>query len=221
MGPLKAILTDLDGVIRHWNSDSIHKKEIECGVESGYLYSICFEENLLSQVITGQISDDEWRNSVQTKLSGSMSESSAKELVDSWTHSEVYIDKTIIEIYKDHYPNAKVVLATNATSRLNQDMKDHGLENLFDSVFNSSELGVAKPSGSFFIKAMSELGVGCDEIIYVDDSSVNIQSAAKLGIRCHHYQNHTRLVEFLAGTQRTYSTNSNIQSECRASQHKP
>ena len=81
MHSLKAILTDLDGVIRHWNSDSIHKKEIECGFEPGHLYSICFEENLLLQVITGQISDDEWRNRVRTKLSGSMSEYLTKVLV--------------------------------------------------------------------------------------------------------------------------------------------
>ena len=211
MHSLKVILTDLDGVIRHWNSDSIHKKEIECGFEPGFLYSVCFEENLLLQVITGQISDAEWRNRVQSKLSRSMRESLAKELVDSWINSEVHIDKTIIEIYKDHYPNTKLVLATNATSRLNHDMKNQGLDTMFDGVLNSSELGVAKPSHSFFNKAMSKLGVGFDEVIYVDDSATNVQSAMRLGIRSHHYKNHTQLVEFLVETQRVNSSNSNIQ----------
>ena len=112
MHSIEAILTDLDGVIRHWKSDAIHKKEIECGFEPGVLYSICFKENLLSQVVTGQISDDEWRNRVQTKLARSISESSAKELVDIWTHAEIYIDQTVIEIYKHHYPDAKLILAT-------------------------------------------------------------------------------------------------------------
>jgi putative hydrolase of the HAD superfamily len=201
MQSVKVILTDLDGVIRHWKSDSIHKKEVENGFKPGYLYSVCFEENLLSRVVTGQISDDEWRNRVQARLSSSMSESSAKELVDSWTNSEVYIDETIIEIYRNHYPRAKIVLATNATSRLNQDMKNHGLDNMFDGVLNSSELGLAKPSHSFFNKAMSELGVGVDEVVYIDDSLTNVQSAKRLDIRSHHYQNHTRLVEFLVETQ--------------------
>jgi putative hydrolase of the HAD superfamily len=211
MHSLKVILTDLDGVIRHWNSDSIHKKEIEFGFQPGYLYSICFEEKLLLKVITGQISDAEWRNRVQIILSRSMSKSSAKELVDSWTHSEVHIDEKIIEIYKEHYPSAKVVLATNATSRLNQDMKDHGLDNMFDVVLNSSELGVAKPSHRFFYKAMSILGVGFDEVIFVDDSVTNVQYAMRLGIRSHPYQNHTQLVEFLLETQRMNSSNSNTQ----------
>lgn len=212
MNAPKVILTDLDGVIRHWNSDAIHEKEIECGFEPGYLYSICFEENLLLQVITGQISDEEWRNRVQTQLTRSTSASLAKALVAAWTHSEVHIDKTIIEIYKEHYPNAKVVLATNATSRLNQDMKNHGLDNMFDGILNSSELGVAKPAHSFFNKAMSKLGIGFDEVIYVDDSETNVQSALRLGIRSHHYQNHTQLVNFLVETQRVNSSNSNPQS---------
>jgi putative hydrolase of the HAD superfamily len=202
MPSLKIILTDLDGVIRHWNSDAIRQKEIECGFDSGHLYSVCFEENLLSQVITGQISDDEWRNRVQAKLSTSVSESLAKELVDSWTNSEVYIDRTIGELYKDQFPNAKVVLVTNATSRLNQDMINYGLDNMFDGIFNSSELGDAKPSHSFFNKVMRKLRVGFDEVIYVDDSAINVQSAMRLGIRSHQYKNHMELIEFLEEIQR-------------------
>jgi putative hydrolase of the HAD superfamily len=210
MHSVKVILTDLDGVIRHWNSDPIHKLEVENGFEPGYLYSTCFEEKLLSQVITGQISDAEWRNRVQARLSGSMGESLAKELVDAWTNSEVYIDKKIIEIYKNQYPSAKIVLATNATSRLNLDMINHGLDNVFDGVLNSSELGIAKPSHSFFNKAVIELGAGFDEVIYIDDSKANVQSAQRLGIRSHHYQNHTQLVEFLAESQRMSSSNHDI-----------
>jgi putative hydrolase of the HAD superfamily len=201
MHTLKVILTDLDGVIRHWKSDTIYKKEIEYGLDPGHLYSICFEESLLLQVITGQISDTEWRYRVQAKLLNSISESLAKELVNSWTNSEVYIDKTIIEFYKDHFPSAKVVLVTNATSRLNHDMKNHGLSNIFDGVLNSSELGFAKPSHSFFNKVMHLLGVGFDEVIYIDDAVTNVQSAIQLGIRSHHYQNHAQLVEFLVKTQ--------------------
>lgn len=210
MHSVKVILTDLDGVIRHWNADPIHKKEVENGFEPGYLYSICFEEKLLLHVITGQISDDGWRNRVQARLSSLMSDTSAKELVDTWTNSKVYIDETIIEIYKKHYPKAKVVLATNATSRLNQDMKNHGLADMFDGVLNSSELGIAKPSHSFFTKGMNELGVGSKEVIFIDDSITNVQSAMQLGIRSHHYQNHMQLVEFLVETQRMKSSNHNL-----------
>jgi putative hydrolase of the HAD superfamily len=204
MSSPKIILTDLDGVIRHWSSDAIHEKEIEGGFEPGFLYAICFEENLLLQVVTGKILDEDWRIRVQTQLAKSAHASFAKEMVALWTNAEVQIDKTIIEIYRDHFPRTKVILATNATSRLNQDLKKHGLENLFDGILNSSELGVAKPAHSFYNQALSIFGVGSDEVIYVDDSIKNVQSAQKLGIRSHCYQNHAQLVEFLAETQRIY-----------------
>ena len=210
MHSLKIILTDLDGVIRHWNSDTIHKKEIESGLEPGYLYSICFEENLLLKAVTGQISDTEWRGSVQAKLLNSIGESLVKELVDAWTNSEAHIDKTIIEFYKAHFPSAKVVLVTNATSRLSQDINNHGLDNMFDGIINSSEVGFAKPSHSFFNKVMRQLGVRFDEVIYIDDSETNVQSAMQLGIRSHHYQNHAQLVEFLVETQEMNSSNCNV-----------
>lgn len=205
MRPLKVILTDLDGVIRHWNSDALNKKEVAYGLVSGYLYSICFEKELLSQVITGEIADVEWRIEVEERLAQSMSETKAKELVDSWTNCEVMIDKAIIGIYTRYFPGAKVVLATNATSRLKMDLKNQGLDDMFDGILNSSELGIAKPSHGYFNRAMSELGVRYEDVIYIDDSRVNVQSAEQLGIRSHQYRNHAQVVEFLVDAQRVFS----------------
>lgn len=195
---IKVILTDLDGVIRHWNSDTLNKKENEFGLRSGHLFSICFEKELLSQVITGQISDSEWRKNVQKILSNSIGEVLAEELIKTWTNSDVRIDNRIRAIYKDFFPEAKIVLATNATSRLAQDMKNHQLENLFDDVLNSSELGVAKPSHGFFNNAINKLRVKFEEVIYIDDSFENVQSAKQLGIRSHHYKDYEQLVKYLS-----------------------
>lgn len=115
-----------------------------------------------------------------------------------------------IESYKKHFPKAKVILATNATTRLNQDLKNQGLDNMFDGILNSSELGCAKPSRRFFNQALDKLGIGVDEVIYIDDSIKNVQSARQLGIRSHHYQDHTQLVEFLLDAKKIYFSNSDI-----------
>jgi putative hydrolase of the HAD superfamily len=205
MCSLKVILTDLDGVIRHWNCDPLHQKEVENGLKRGYLFSICFEKELLSKVITGKISDSEWRNRVKEKLAISIGEKLAKELVHSWTNSEVIIDNAIIGIYKRYFPEAKVVLTTNATNRLNQDIKNQGIDNTFDEIFNSSELGVAKPSHCFFNKVVSRLGVRIEDVIYIDDSIKNVESAELLGIRSHQYKNHAQLMAFLVDAQSVFS----------------
>jgi putative hydrolase of the HAD superfamily len=169
------------------------------------LFSICFEKELLSKVITGKISDSEWRTRVKEKLAISIGETLADELVYSWINSEAHIDNRVIEIYKQYLPEAKIVLTTNATSRLNQDLKNQGIDNKFDEIFNSSELGVAKPSHSFFNKVVSRLGVRIEDVIYIDDSIRNVESAGQLGIRSHQYKNYAQLEEFILDSQRVLS----------------
>ena len=198
----KIILTDLDGVIRHWPSDALHEKEAVFGLPAGHLFSICFEKKLLLQAVTGQITDEAWRGIVKAKLSHSISEPSAQELVNAWTHSNVQIDHKIIEIYKAYFPEAKIIMATNATTRLPLDMKRHHLEGLFDGVLNSSKLGVAKPDHHFFKKVMQQLGTRFNEVIYIDDSAENVRAGKQFGIRSHHYQNHAQLCDFLAAIKR-------------------
>ena len=89
MQSLKAILTDLDGVIRHWGSEALHVMEERFGLAKGHLFGICFEKNILAQVVTGQISDQEWREIVQAKLSRSINKTNAEELVRLWINSEI------------------------------------------------------------------------------------------------------------------------------------
>jgi putative hydrolase of the HAD superfamily len=211
MQSLKAILTDLDGVIRYWTSEALNVKEERLGLTKGHLFGICFEKNILAQVVTGQISDREWREIVQARLSSSISKTDAKELVKLWANSEIQIDKKIVEIYKQHFPGVKIVLTTNATTRLREDLKNQGLEDKIDEIMNSSELGVAKPAHEYFIEVLSRLGVRMDEVIYIDDTAANVEAASELGIRSHHYQNHKRLVEFLIDTQETYSATHQMQ----------
>ena len=202
MQSVKVVLTDLDGVIRHWSSEALREKEIVFGLAGGHVFSICFEKRLLLKAITGQITDEEWRESVRTKLLRSVSEPSTRKLVEAWTYSKVFIDRNIVRIYKEYFSEARVIVATNATTRLPLDMKLHHLDNMFDGVINSSNLGTAKPAHDFFYKAIEQLEAQVADVIYIDDSAENVQAGKQLGIRSHHYQDHTQLVRFLEDIQK-------------------
>ena len=64
-----AILTDLDGVIRIWSPEIHRKAERATGLPEGAIPSAAFSDDLLPLVITGQISDDEWRRRIADLLS--------------------------------------------------------------------------------------------------------------------------------------------------------
>ena len=56
-----AILTDLDGVIRIWSPEIHRKAERATRLPGGAIPRAAFSDDLLPLVITGQISDEEWR----------------------------------------------------------------------------------------------------------------------------------------------------------------
>jgi putative hydrolase of the HAD superfamily len=62
-----AILVDLDGVIRRWQS-SDESIETACNLPIGSIRKIAFEPKLLNLAITGAITDEVWRDRIARQL---------------------------------------------------------------------------------------------------------------------------------------------------------
>jgi hypothetical protein len=67
-GPVRLVVCDLDGVIRHFDEAPQPDKEQELGLAPGFVLQVAFEEKLLRRAVTGTITDDQWRASVVTSL---------------------------------------------------------------------------------------------------------------------------------------------------------
>jgi putative hydrolase of the HAD superfamily len=52
-----------------------------------------------------------------------------------------------------------------------------------DKMFVSSKLHMAKPNDDIYLHALDKLGVSPEEFIYVDDRSLNVSAAEKLGMK--------------------------------------
>lgn len=64
---------------------------------------------------------------------------------------------------------------------------DRHLEAWFDVVVASCEIGLNKPDPRVYGVCLSRLGVTADQTLFVDDSTVNIAAAARLGIGTLHF----------------------------------
>ncbi len=74
-----------------------------------------------------------------------------------------------------------------AVNQILQD--DHGLENfdpIFDWVFFSHEMGLAKPHPEIYEKMLLELGTSGDRVIFFDDLLANVEGAKAVGIQAVH-----------------------------------
>lgn len=59
-------------------------------------------------------------------------------------------------------------------------------EPLFDRVFYSHEMGLAKPSQEIYHKMLDELGTSADRVVFFDDLEANVKGAASVGIQAVH-----------------------------------
>ncbi|MBU2862401.1 HAD-IA family hydrolase [Reinekea forsetii] len=191
------ILIDFDGVIRHWFNDDIKLKEEALGIEPGTLFSVAFDSNLLVPAITGQVSHEEWQSHVELKLSQLHNQEIAKQLVAFWSNAKFKIDHDFLAQIKARAPSAKIVLVTNATSRLPSDLVTAKLKNAFGVVINSSDIGVAKPNLEFFAKTLSIVDTPIEQAVFIDDSEANVIAAQSMGVDSVHHCTTTDTLAFI------------------------
>lgn len=89
---------------------------------------------------------------------------------------------------KGHYPLA---LLTNAPSRysLDQRFNPGELDELFDVVVISGEVGWDKPAPEIYTMTVEKLGVKPEECLLIDDIPAFTEAAERLGIKTFTYLN--------------------------------
>ena len=195
--PYEALLVDLDGVLRRWET-------VDASVEHAYglparaIGSIAFLPELLHPAITGEISDEAWRAKIALRLAAMHPPAcDARAAVERWSESPGELDREVLALIERCRPGLRRVLVTNATSRLARDLDALGLSGRFNVIVNSSEVRSAKPAEAIFRIALQQAGVAADRALYIDDSATNVVAAARLGITGHRFTGHLELGSFL------------------------
>lgn len=89
------------------------------------------------------------------------------------------------------------MLLTNATDRLEEDLKKAGIFSKFSQIFNSSTIGMAKPSADLFKHVADRIGLRPKEVIFIDDSKQNVAAAGEMGFAAVHFVGLSNLQEQL------------------------
>lgn len=185
---IRALLTDLDGVIRLWDPHIESTAEAECGLPLGALRQAAFAPDLLTLAITGQITDAAWRHQITTRMQVAFPMADVAKAVQLWSAPAGAIDAAILDLVRRCRQKVRVILVTNATSRLPSDLARLGIETEFDHIINSSVVGHCKPQPEIFQAALAVAGVAATELFFVDDSASHVAAAGQLGIAGHVYR---------------------------------
>jgi len=191
------ILIDFDGVLRHWSSKEISCSEDLAGVERGALLSVAFSREFLTPAVLGEITHEEWNRRVGVELTNKYNEDISAQLVLGWSNASWEVNFELAKYMESVADQCKIVLVTNATTKLPSDLECSGLQSFLDNVINSSEVGSAKPDLEIYRRAISVSETTIENSIFIDDSMAHVKAAISLGIDSIQHQNNADTIGFV------------------------
>lgn len=199
---IKAAIFDVDGVIIVSNSSRFSYKIFSQRIVEEYDASpeslSQFFNEVFPKCLVGKA---DLKNEIQQYLKEWNWDDSVDNILDYWFRNESNIDKRVLEIVEQLKDKGiKCYLGTNQEKYRIEYLKNKlGLGNIFEDTFSSAYIGHLKNEPQFFEYVLGQLqDVKSAELLFIDDSEDNIESARNFGIQAYLYQNFEDFQEYLA-----------------------
>ncbi|MGW6709986.1 HAD family hydrolase [Streptomyces sp. NPDC054956] len=189
--PYDAVLCDLDNVIRFFDETHVTALEAAAGLPAGTTASLAFAPALDGPLLVGRTTRPEWIRSIAAALAedGRLSPDRADELARAFGGSPFSADGTVVAMLRRvREAGVPLVLVTNATLDLEDELETLGLTDLADHVVSSARVGVAKPDRKIYEIAADRAGVRPHRCLFIDDRLENVEAAVALGMTGVHYR---------------------------------
>ena len=175
----RALLVDLDGVLRRFDPGVVAATEKKYGLDAGELTAVAFDWPRLRAVVTGAADHDAWLAEIADVLAERVGgPENARAAVSEWQAYRGEVDPDVRALMREvRAVGLPVGLAANGTDRLAGDLATLGVAEEVDVVVNSSVIGVHKPAPEFFAKACELLGVPPEWVLFVDDEDRSVRAA--------------------------------------------
>ncbi|MEV6208924.1 HAD-IA family hydrolase [Kitasatospora sp. NPDC051914] len=188
MTSFDAVLCDLDGVVRFFDHAEVARLERAAGLPVGSTAGTAFAPGVLAPLVLGRLTRPQWRDAIAAGLADRVPPEEARALATAFSDSPVSVDAEVVGLLRAARSSGPVLIVTNATVWLDEDLARQGLTGLADAVVNSSEVGAAKPDRRIYEAAAARAGVPPERCLFVDDSAANVDAATALGMTGLHYR---------------------------------
>ena len=92
------------------------------------------------------------------------------------------LDLDLINFLRSLRPKYRIGLLSNAWSDMRAYLISQRIEDVFDQLIISAEVGIMKPDARIYQLALEKLGVAPAEAVFVDDFTVNVEGARAVGM---------------------------------------
>lgn len=179
---ISTALFDLDGVIRHFEPDITAAIERRHKLAPGAIAQIAFAGQRVELLTTGQLRRADWITGIGEVLG-------SHEAAREWGEQRARIDPETLALAGElESVGIRTAILTNGTDTIAAEVVELGLDGRFDPIFNTAQMGTAKPDARAFTHVLDALGCEPASVLFIDDSRANVAAAAELGIHTHHFR---------------------------------
>jgi epoxide hydrolase-like predicted phosphatase len=183
---IRAVFFDLGGVILRTEYQAPRQQLAErLGMEYDDLDRIVFDSETGHQAAIGAITALQHWESVLKRLKRPAEEMAS--IQDEFFAGDI-VDRELLAFLRSLRGTYITGLISNAWSDLREYLVREKIDDAFDHIIISAEVGVAKPEAKIFRVALEQAGVSPNEAVFVDDFYVNIEGCEKVGMKGIHFK---------------------------------
>lgn len=176
---IQAVVLDLDGVIRHFDPEFVADVERRHALTTGTLLEAAFADPGLTEAITGRITRDAWVAGIGESLG-------APNAASEWGGQPPRVDPEMLGLADElRASGLTVAVLTNGTDTIPVEVERQGIACRVDHVFNSAEIGHAKPDARAFRHVLDVLDLPGSAVFFTDDSPAKLAGAVEVGMHTH------------------------------------
>ncbi|MEU8674314.1 HAD-IA family hydrolase [Streptomyces sp. NPDC048560] len=176
------MLCDLDNVIRFYDTTQLSALERSVDLPEGATTDVAYSPEIDLPLLLGRITPDEWAGTIAARLPGRVTEVQGYELGYALARAPFRADEAVVALLRRVRERLPLVLVTNASVQLEEDLVLLGIDDLADHVVSSAREGVAKPDRAIYETAAARAGVAVERCLFVDDRQENVDAAVALGM---------------------------------------
>ena len=193
---IEAVVFDFGGVLLR-TEDKKPRAELAASLDMTYdeLSTLIFDSQSAIQAMKGEISAKAHWNAVQKSLG--LSDAELERVRTGFWAGDV-LDIDLVNFLRDLRAKYTVILLSNAWDDLRQVIvEEFQIENAFDRLVISAEIGLVKPDLKIFQWLISQLGIEPAEAVFVDDFPHNVEGAQAAGMQAIHFRSPDQALEEL------------------------
>jgi putative hydrolase of the HAD superfamily len=183
---VRAIVLDYGGVIMDMRWDLMRKLEDAHELPENTLVDTLYSSDEWRDLAVGKGDRGGWRAAAHRALEAAAGRP-LPQLHEEWRSGQRLIDENVALARRLRARYAVSVLS-NADITLRDRLRGWKLDDLFDDVVCSAEVGVAKPDPRIYALAAGRLRLEARACLFVDDSERNIAAARAAGMQAVHFR---------------------------------